>query len=351
MPRSRSPKIIERYELDRSPFSQRPTKRDLVPLLGESLKDLTTLSIPAFKEQFVVRRQTRTGRNQKLRDLVYPEGRLRGIHERLKFHLNKVKQPSYLFSPRANRSQRDNAALHLDQDQYLILDLKQFYPSTSSLMVQSWLEEELGMYSDVASLITNLSTIDGKVSFGSPLTPVLCTLVHRKLFDRIADLCEVNSMQYSLWVDDLTISGKAVTGKFLNEVRKIITEFGLKSHKIKFLTGNRPVFITGIGVVGRKLIGTHAMNLKIAGLWKDYHETTEITDRDKCVQRLLSALGGQRHIVGPETKAGMKIADEMNSLRQKKAKMYRQEVERQIARRAEESVISTAAAEMEDAPF
>ena len=117
MRRNKKP-AYERYDLERSPFAQRPTQRDVAALLGETKPDLERLI--NYKEQFIVRRQERIA--GKDRDLAYPTARLRGVHERLKFHLNKVRQPSYLFSPRKKRSQRDNAELHLDQDQYLTLD-------------------------------------------------------------------------------------------------------------------------------------------------------------------------------------------------------------------------------------
>lgn len=320
-------KNYERYGIERSPFSLRPTKRDLALLLGESLKDLTTLAIPSFKEQFVVRRQAETGtKKKKIRDLVYPESRLRGIHERLKFHLNKVKQPSYLFSPRKDRSQRDNAAMHLDQEMYLTLDFKQFYPSTTSAMVRKWFQNDLGMFPDVARLLTDLSTIDEKVSFGSPLTPVLCTFVHRQMFNEIADVCESYELRYTLWVDDLTISGLSIPGAVLKLIREIIRKNGLKSHKIRFHQGRNPVFVTGIGVVGPKLIAPFSLNLKIKKGWADLHAATTTGERDQCMQVLLSNMGTARFIVGADTLAGQKLANEMNSLRQKKAKLWRQDV-------------------------
>lgn len=102
----------ERYPLNRSPLAQNPSQRDLAMLVRETKADLNILATPQFKEQFLVRRTIET--NGKTRNLVYPEGRLRAVHERLKFHLSKIVQPSYLMSPRKGRSQRDNAVAHLE---------------------------------------------------------------------------------------------------------------------------------------------------------------------------------------------------------------------------------------------
>ncbi|WP_375589767.1 reverse transcriptase family protein [Hoeflea alexandrii] len=337
----------ERYGIERSPLSQRPTQRDIAELLGETRDDLRRLI--NYKEMFIVRRQITTGRKNKVRDLAYPVSRLRAVHERLKFHLNKVKQPSYLFSPRKNRGQRDNAVLHLDQDQYLTLDLKQFYPSTSEDMVRRWFRDELAMYDDVAGLLTHLCTIDGKVSFGSPVTPVLCTLVHRAMFDRVAQICSRRGLRFSVWVDDLTISGDFVPGEVLEEIRAVVRDSGLRSHSIRYRSGNRPVFITGIGVVGPKIVTANALNLKIKECWEEYHAAETYEEREFMSQRLLSCLGTVRHIAGAKSVRGRKASDEMNSLRQKRNKKRKmEELARQNQRLMCEDLVES---ESSESPF
>lgn len=327
MGRARRPPPVEVYDLARSPFAQRPTQRDVAALVGETRDNLRTLL--RYKEQFIIRRVAVIGTKE--RQLAYPNDRLRAVHERLKFHLNKVRQPDYLFSPRKGRGQRDNAAHHLDSDQYLTLDLKQFYPSTTASMIQRWFIDELGMYRDVAGLLTRLATIDGKASFGSPLTPVLCTLVHRPMFDRIAAACEARHLRFSLWVDDLTISGMFVPGEVVSEIREIVRAAGLRSHEVRYRSGNRPVFITGIGVVGPYLVAPNSLNLRIKEYWAAFHAAQTDDEKIACISRLLSQLGTVRHIVGPSSDVGRKMADQMNSLRQKRDKYLRRSLEAALA--------------------
>lgn len=317
----------ERYEINRSPLAQNPTQRDIAKLLGESLSNLKRLI--TFKEQFIVRRQIETGKNGKVRQLVYPVSRLRRAHEKLKFILNRIRQPDYLYSPRKNRGQRDNAEAHLEQDQYLTLDLRQFYPSTTEQMVFQWLRDEMGLYGDVAGLITSLITADDKVCLGSPATPVLCTLVHRPMFDQIASLCDAHGLRFSLWVDDLTISGRFVPREVLKQVREIVRGCGLQSHAVRYRHGNRPVFITGIGVVGANLVAPNSLNLRIKSYWEDYHKAQTSDERDCVAQRLLASLGTLRHIAGPTTVRGRRASDEMNSIRQKRAKSQRLKIAQQ----------------------
>ena len=343
MQRSKRPPPYEKYDLERSPFAQQPTQREVADLLGETKGNLIRLA--NYKDQFIVRRRENIG--GKDRDLAYPVSRLRGVHERLKFHLNKVRQPSYLFSPRKKRSQRDNAALHLDQDQYLTLDVKQFYPSTTEAMVYRWFVDELGLYEDVAGLLTRLSTIDGKASFGSPLTPVLCTLVHRPTFAGISEICGARGLRHSVWVDDLTISGKFVPGQVVTSIREVIRERGLRSHKVRYRTGNRPVMITGIGVVGRHLVAPNSLNLRIKQYWQDLNDAQTPEERVSCAQRLLSQLGTVRHIVGTNSAVGQRASDHMNMLKQKRDKWLREASQEALKLRFEGS----ACADAEDIPF
>lgn len=306
----------EIYDLARSPLAQKPTQRDLAKLVGLKRDDLRSLA--NYKNEFITRKTILAGKKE--RDLAYPTGLLRSVHERLKFHLNKVKQPDYLMSPRKGRSQRDNAVRHLNNLQYVCLDIKQFYPSTTFQMVKRWAIDELGIYEDVAGLFAEIATVDGVVSFGSPLTPVLVSMVHRPMFNQIYDHCESNSLKNSLWVDDLTISGMETSGDTIEFLRQTIREHGLRSHKIKFRTGNKAVWITGIGVVGGCLIAPNRMHLKIKSLWDSYYEAETSQERQAIGPKLLSQMGSIRHIVGAKSKLGMRLADQMNSLRQHLAK-------------------------------
>lgn len=326
MSKRRTLSAYERYELDRSPFAQNPSQVDVANLVRETRDDLRKLATPRFKEQFIVRRTIESG--GKMRDLVYPEGRLRAVHERLRFHLSKIAQPSYLMSPRKGKAQRDNAAAHLCSAEYLTLDLKQFYPSTTRSMIRSSLVSQFGMSGDVAGLIAHVATTDDAAFFGSPLTPVLASLVHRPMFDAIADLCLADDLSYSVWVDDLTVSGERITGQFRSSVRDAVAVRGLRSHKLQVRTGNRPVFITGVGVVGANLIVPRRIEMRSKELWAAFEAAETLSEKDVSSTRLLAHLGGIRYVVGKGSVRGQKLASEMNSIRQKREKAFRINSER-----------------------
>ena len=312
----------ERYPFSDSPWTQDLTQRDLAELIGWKKHQLEALV--RDKERYTRRKTEQIG--SKMRDLAVPTGKLRTVHERLKFHLNKIKQPPYLFSPRKGRSQRDNAEHHVDQVQFLSLDIKQFYPSTSDEHIFRWAYHVAGLRSDVAGLLVKLVAIDGKMPFGSPVSPVLTTHVHRPMFDEIYDLCRSQGLKMSLWVDDLTISGQFVRGELVEAIRAIIRRQGFKTHKIKFRSagraqGGRPVVVTGVPVRARRVDAPFSLQKRVQdGYAKLRLDLTDV-ERAQAIDSLLSALGTYRYHLGRSSPEGRKAADRMQALRQRRAKL------------------------------
>jgi hypothetical protein len=247
--RKRKKQRYERYEFQNSPWTHDLTQRDLANLLGYTKTQLEALI--RDKDNWVKREQKPIG--GKMRDLAVPYGKLRSVHERIKFHLNKIKQPNYLFSPRKGRSQRDNAEYHVGQTQLLKLDICKFYPSTTSEHIFRWAYHEAGLRADVAGMLTHLVSVDGRMPFGSPISPVLTTLIHRPMFDAIKQICDTHSLRMSLWVDDLVISGPEVPGCIIDKIRAEIRRCGLQTHKIQYRNSNRPVIITGVPIEGNRV--------------------------------------------------------------------------------------------------
>lgn len=307
----------ERYAFEASPWVQNLTQRDLAHLLFTTKGRLETLI--NNKEKYVRRREERIG--TKDRQLAVPMGHLRTVHERLKIHFNKVKQPEYLFSPRKGRGQRDNAEKHAGQNQFLTLDIRQFYPSTTQEHIFQWAHHVAGLKADVAGMLAKLVAIDGKMPFGSPLSPVLTTLVHRRMFDDIYQLCQAQNLRMSLWVDDLVISGPFVTGQLLCEVRAIIAKHGLRTHKVRFKTGARTVNITGVPIRRKQVHAPRKLHLRIEEGYDALRRASNDVERMELTDRLLSALGSYRYHLGRSSQQGRLTANRMNALRQRRARL------------------------------
>lgn len=307
----------ERYAFEASPWCQNLTQSEVADLLGTTKTRLEALL--RDKEKFVRREAKVIGLKE--RNLALPVGKLRTVHERLKYHFNKIKQPDYLFSPRKGRGQRDNAGYHAGQAQFLKVDIKQFYPSTTSGHIFRWLHHDAGLLEDVAGLLVRLIAIDDKLPFGSPVSPVLSALVHRRMFDGIHALCQADGLRMSLWVDDLAISGPLIRGELLDGIRDVVRQNGLRSHKVSFRTGGRPVSITGVPIEGMRVVASRKLHESIQGGYAGMRACRTDADRMHCIDLLLSVLGTYRYQVGASTPEGRSASNKMHALRQRRRRL------------------------------
>ncbi|PZR44085.1 MAG: hypothetical protein DI537_61635, partial [Stutzerimonas stutzeri] len=243
------------------------------------------------------------------------------VHERLKFQFNKIKQPPYLCSPRKGIGQRDNAERHIAGAQMLKVDIRQFYPRTMQEDIWRWAHHTMGIRDDVAGLIAKLVAIDGRMPFGSPVSPVLTTLVHRPMFDRIYEVCGVRALAMSLWVDDLTLSGTEVAADTILAVRQVIRDGGFQTHKIEHLTTARPVDVTGVPIAAGRVLAPLALHRRIQEGFTALRAATTDADRASIIDKLLSALGAYRYHLGPSTPEGRRAADRMHALKQRRGRM------------------------------
>lgn len=305
----------ERYELQDSPWVQNLTQKNFAELLGTTKGRLET--IISEKDRWVKREEKVIG--QKVRNVALPIGKLRTIHERIKYHLNKIKHPPYLYSPRKGRGQRDNAALHASSRQILSIDIRQFYPSTKDEHIFRWAHHVAGLRADVAGLFVHLVAVDGRMPFGSPVSPVLTAHVHRPMFDEIAVICAQSGLKMSLWVDDLTISGDAITGVVLDAIRTAISRRGFQTHKIKFRTANRPVIITGVPVASGCVEAPRGLHARIESGYAQMRSAANDVSKVTQIEGLLSSLGSYRYHVGASTDAGRRAANRMHALRQRRS--------------------------------
>lgn len=305
------------YPPERSPLAQRMTQRDLAQLLGVTIGDLHREIW--YKEPAIVRRPIETGRGKKakVRNAAYPQHgtSLHLMHQRLARLLWRIELPSYVYSPQQGRTIRDNAALHAGQPVRRQLDLKAFYPSTTTEMIRDRLAAAFGMYRDVANLIAQLVTIDGKAAFGSTVTPILIIILYRDMFDRIAEVCEARGLRFSVWVDDITISGRHVGPELLEEVREIVREYGHRTHKITFSGRKERACTTGIWNEGLVLMPSHEQERRLRYALVAVRTAGTNDKLERASMMALSAAGTIRQIAGASSDQGRRMADLMETIR------------------------------------
>ena len=99
---------------------------------------------------------------------------------------------------------------------------------------------------DVAMLLAKALTVDGHLPTGSPASPILSYYAHKGMFDGIADLAARRGLKFTVYVDDMCLSGEGATRATLYEVRGLIAKAKLKSHKCRFFPAGKPRVVTGV---------------------------------------------------------------------------------------------------------
>jgi RNA-directed DNA polymerase len=283
---------VERYPLENSPFHRMGRAKDLAALLRLTPKQVTSLIVRRsalywFKDEVIGGKQ---------RSLAVPVGEMRAVHDLMKNLLGRIVLPDYLYSPRRGRAAVDNALRHQGARVVVKLDVKQFYPSTTDEDVFQFFHHRLGMVDDVAGRLTKICTINGKVAFGSPLSPVLCALVHDDLFGQVAARCELSGETLSLWVDDVTVSGDNVTKTLVRDITRLIAAKRLKAHKAQRSTQRQGIVITGTFIGWNGPAPANKSHLSVKAKLEALEAETDPGFRMKLAESLIGMMNHQMTI-------------------------------------------------------
>ena len=205
-----------------------------------------------------------------------PNNKLKQIQRSILSFLNELEYPDYLFSVRG-RSFVDGTALHIRTANHIIkMDVHKFFLSTGREKVYRFWKEMMQTSSAVATVLTNLTTVDlrncslaevkefllknrlciSHLGFGLPTSIVLSFLCNHEMFTELEQFASEKEMTISVFVDDIVLSGeKNITRSDYDSVRKVIMDHGYKiNRKSKYQNGDRPIVVTGL-YLSRKGLG------------------------------------------------------------------------------------------------
>lgn len=250
-------KYVYELELINSPLFHITSKKRLAILLGSSIKELN--HIVRFKGQmyqfFDDKDKDKNGNVIKTRPIQNPHDRLKQIQSKIGKFLGNLKAPDYLHSKRS-KSAISNAKAHLDiNGNTLNIDITKFYPSTSKAKVQSFFGYTMLYPRDVAQYLSEICTINDSLPTGSPLSSALAYWANKPMFDEIFRVAKSRSITMTVYVDDISFTGRAVDEKFLEKIIKIIDRYQhkIKKEKIKIFSNTGVKFITGVAIVNHQL--------------------------------------------------------------------------------------------------
>lgn len=190
---------------------------------------------------------------KKPRKIQDPRGDTEKVHYRIYELLDRVLRPDFLHSATRRRSIVTNAERHIGIDPIVATDMKSCYESTTIHHVAHFFQRDLCIASDLAWKLARICTIHGHLPTGSCLSPLLAYWVHRAAFDQIDSLCMSVGVRMTVYVDDLTLSGKKASVTLLYQCKAILARAGLETHKDRSFPVGSVKIITGVAVSAKGL--------------------------------------------------------------------------------------------------
>lgn len=187
-------------------------------------------------------------KNGKRRKLEAPNKTLKDIQKGLNgMFQERFPCPAYCFSGWKGKNNIKNAQMHVGKREVITADISHFFPNSKEDYVKQFYEE-LGVYGKDLELLLKLTTFKGHLPTGAPTSVTLSTLIHKKLFDTIYNNMQQHGIDFSLYVDDMTLSSnKHIPSNVIPYIKNVLAAHSLhlKSTKIKRF-GYKGAHITGI---------------------------------------------------------------------------------------------------------
>jgi retron-type reverse transcriptase len=244
------PTKMKAYPLDQSPLYKLANKRRLAKILGLSVQEMRALAkeADALYSEFDVPKKTGG-----VRGVENPRRQLKMVQARIARILARIAPPDYLFCPVKGRCYVTNAAQHRGQRTVHCLDIRKYYPSTSSRRVFWFFKNVMRCEPDIAGILVKLATYQGHLPTGSPLSPIMSFYAHYDVWETVARICNQHNYRLTVYIDDVTISAACLSPSVLWDIKRAIHRAGLRYHKEKHYR-DCPSEVTGVILVGHKLV-------------------------------------------------------------------------------------------------
>jgi Reverse transcriptase (RNA-dependent DNA polymerase) len=279
------------YPLDQSPLFKMASRSKLAKLLGVSTAELRALAIgEELYSEFDIPKKSGDG----VRHVENPCKALKRVQSRLAKVLARINPPEFLFCPVKRRCYVTNAAAHRENRVVQCLDIRKFFPSTPQRRVFWFFHTVMQCERDIAGLLANLACYQGHLPTGSPLSPIMAYFAYYDLWARIAAFCKEQGHTFTVYIDDVTISGARVPKSDVWEVQKMIHGVGLRYHKEKTFV-DQPVEVTGVILRDGKLVAPFRQHKKMYEARTLLEEARE-DDRHALLGRLAGITGQIRQI-------------------------------------------------------
>ncbi|MCS4504305.1 hypothetical protein NYO91_09475 [Arhodomonas aquaeolei] len=96
--------------------------------------------------------------------------------------------------------------------------------------------------------MTKISTVNDHVPTGSSLSQLIAFYSVKPRLDKIADWCAERDVTFTVYVDDITISGQRASRHLLYQLKRELVADGYTCHKDRYYRASQPKIVTGVVV-------------------------------------------------------------------------------------------------------
>ena len=222
--------------------------------LGITIQELKYLSANASELYRVASEKKKS--NGEIRRTYDAKPRLKRVLTRLRLRvLEHLDLPDYVTAGKRGSSYIDNAKTHLNSQSMLSEDVQNFFPSISLQQVRKVFQYLYVMSPPVAELLSKLTTKDGFLPQGSPVSGLIANAV---FFDKEPDLVESlrsQGLKYTRYYDDIHVSSQdsnfsPKVGTLRTDIYGMLKSVGLEPHskpeKSNFVHVGKQMAVHGI---------------------------------------------------------------------------------------------------------
>ncbi len=222
------------------------SKMELKYTLGYSFDELTLIAndIDKYYRPYEKKELKKNGK-LKIRNIEPSIEPLKSIQRKIKDKILKpIPLPDNIFGGVKGKSNIANAKVHQGKKFHLCTDLTSFFPSISYKLVFKMFRS-FDFSTDIASLLTKLTTYKGHVPQGAPTSTHIANLVFLPIDLQLINECEQSNIYYTRFIDDLSLSSQKDFKSKAGQLLEIVyCQFRISNRKTVY--SDKPVEITGI---------------------------------------------------------------------------------------------------------
>jgi hypothetical protein len=166
-------------------------------------------------------------------------------------------------------------------------------------MVKNMFVQQFKCAKDIAGILADICCYQKKhLPTGSAISGYIAFFANKYLFDAVNEIAKEKECVFTLYVDDLTISGSAATKSLINNVRNEIKRHGLstKQKKTQTFSSHSVKTITGVVIKGNQCLLPNHRHKKIDDTRAAIQNSSDVMEKEQLEKSLKGRLLEARQI-------------------------------------------------------